>query len=100
MSVALLERRRRWPLDGRPWREDQRRYTDGGLDAGQGCAKPLEVDPHRARTLDQLITDTWEGVTVRKVVRCPACRGRMGSRVRASGEVEGGECLDCGARLS
>jgi DNA-directed RNA polymerase subunit RPC12/RpoP len=50
--------------------------------------------------LDELITDAWESLMVGKLVRCPACHGKMQTRVAALGGVEGGECADCGALLS
>ena len=49
-------------------------------------------------TLDDLLMDVWEGLSVGRAVRCPVCVGEMG-RV-ASGASLTGHCKDCGARLS
>ncbi len=76
--------------------QDRGRRSDGGP-----LRAPLfDVEAHGAGTLDGLVTDAWESLAVGKLVSCPACQGRMESRVAAPGGVEGGECADCGATLS
>ena len=49
-------------------------------------------------TLDDLMMDVWEGLTIRRAVRCPVCEGEMESIAKGAGVV--GRCSDCGATLS
>jgi hypothetical protein len=61
-------------------------------------------------TLDDLLMDVWEGLSVRRAVRCPVCAGEMrpaagrpaGARPAGArgGAVAVGHCTDCGATLS
>ena len=101
MSVVVLDRRDQRPLDGILWPEehagDMGSCPDTGVRGGGGLC---EVEELGARTLDELVTDAWGGLMVRETVHCPACRGRMASCVTAAGVIGGGDCLDCGARLS
>jgi hypothetical protein len=56
-------------------------------------------DPEGDRSsLEEVIVDTWEGLTATRAVRCPVCSGEM-LPARDGGEP-GGKCRDCGARLS
>ncbi len=57
-------------------------------------------------TLDDLITDVWEGLTVGDDVRCPACDGAM-APCRTTGAAgarplaaTAGVCRACGTGLS
>jgi hypothetical protein len=98
MSVAVLDRQAQRPFDD-VWRardtsRDQERRSDGGV----GRTPLLEIEPDHVRTLNELVTDTWESLMVRATACCPACNGRMDSRADTPGEVVG-ECVDCGARL-
>ncbi len=101
MGVALLDRRRQRLLDGSLRRKEGRweGETQGVADMERSTG-PFERGEHPVRTLDKLITDTWDGLIARETVSCPACRGRMAFRSIAPGEVQGGDCSDCGARLS
>ncbi len=49
-------------------------------------------------TLDDLMMDVWEELSVRRAVRCPVCEGEMESVARASTGVAG-QCRDCGSIL-
>lgn len=97
MSAAVLEQAPR-SLDGVRRTREALREPDRRSDGGVGHTSLFGTEPDRVRTLNELVTDTWESLMVRATVCCPACNGRMNSRADAPGEV-GGECVDCGARL-
>jgi hypothetical protein len=110
MSAALLQRRR------------HRRHLPGLL--GKASLRPADhvARLHRvasnergadALTLEDLIVDAWERVSVSESVGCPICGGEMQQRgavpttcMGASGNeapwvnAPCGDCGDCGARLS
>lgn len=46
-------------------------------------------------TLDELLVDAWEGLSVHRSVACPVCSGAMAPR----SEAAGGACGDCGVQL-
>jgi len=48
-------------------------------------------------TLDDLLMDVWEGLSVHRAVRCPVCVGEMEPVKSASALA--GRCQDCGATL-
>jgi hypothetical protein len=55
----------------------------------------------RGGTLDELLTETWEGLaTVAAAVACPVCDGELVRRWSAGAGVVGGRCGDCGSELS
>ena len=61
---------------------------------------PLVLDRvHGEPTLDALVTGAWEGLSVRRAVRCPVCEGEMEPLAGADGEPLGGRCADCGSTL-
>jgi hypothetical protein len=97
MRAAVLDRTER-PFGGVRHKQDRLRGLDVRSDGGVGRTPLFEVNASRARTLDELITDTWEGLLARGTARCPACHGKMSAHANAHGE-EGGECVDCGAGL-
>ena len=99
MSTVVLDRQAQRPFDGARWTRDSSRGPDRRSDGGVGRTSLFEVESGRARTLNELVTDSWESLMARATACCPACNGRMDSRTDAAGEV-GGECMDCGARLS
>jgi hypothetical protein len=96
-AAAVLDRTER--SFGVRRKQDRLRSVEVRPDDGAGRAPLFEINASRARTLDELITDTWEGLTVRGTARCPACQGQMSTRTDAHSEVGGGECMDCGASL-
>jgi hypothetical protein len=63
---------------------------------------PLEAPSRDAEgdhpSLKEVIVDAWEGLTTARAVRCPVCSGEM-LPARDGGEP-GGNCGDCGARLT
>jgi hypothetical protein len=106
-----------------PQRRRRRRHLPGLL--GNASLRPADhvARLHRvasnergadAPTLDDLIVEAWERVSLSKTVACPVCGGEMEqrgavptTRVDASGSDDPcgtgapcGECGDCGARLS
>jgi hypothetical protein len=97
MRAAVLDRTEQ-PFAGVRRRQDRLRGLDRRSDGGVGHTSSFEIESSRARTLDELVTDTWEGLIARGTVRCLACQGQMSLRVGVYGE-EGGECVDCGAKL-
>jgi hypothetical protein len=95
MGVAVLDRQRQLGLD---WAapEDRLLPTDR-----QPRMRHSEAVDHGALTLDDLITGAWEGLSVCRTTSCPVCGGRMASLADPPQEVwSGGDCADCGARLS
>jgi hypothetical protein len=50
-------------------------------------------------TLDDLLAGVWEGLSVRRAVRCPVCTGEMEPAETADREFAGGRCGECGATL-
>ncbi len=50
-------------------------------------------------TLDALITGAWEGLSVRRAVRCPVCAGEMEPFAGPDLDLLGGRCTDCGSTL-
>ena len=46
-------------------------------------------------TLDEMLVDAWEGLSVHRSVACPVCSGAMVPR----SEAAGGACGDCGVQL-
>jgi hypothetical protein len=100
MGAVALDREHPRLFDGS--RRAIRGLRDGGRrsDGGARRAPLFDVEAHGAGTLDELVTDVWQSLTVGKLACCPACHGRMESRIAAPKGVAGGECTDCGATLS
>jgi hypothetical protein len=98
MGSVVLERQVQRPLAGARWTRDALREADRRSGGGVGRTSLLETASDRVRTLNELVTDTWESLMARATACCPACNGRMSSCADEPGEVEG-ECVDCGARL-
>jgi hypothetical protein len=51
------------------------------------------------RTLDQLITGVWEGLSTHHTVTCPVCSGKMAPRYGSGARPVGGRCRRCGSTL-
>jgi len=51
------------------------------------------------RTLDELLTGVWEGLSAGETVRCPACGGAMGPARETGLRRVAGACRDCAAHL-
>jgi hypothetical protein len=85
MSILLLEPP---PAFGEKdyERDHTRLRSDGALLAGT--------------TLDELITDVWEGIAVRGTVDCPVCASPMVSISRGGNDAQrAAACLDCGSEI-
>lgn len=55
----------------------------------------------QSRTLDDLLSDTWDGLSSgSSVAACPVCDGELVRRWSAGAGVVGGRCRDCGSELS
>ena len=90
MTPLLLERP---PALERDLERHVHRRLDGARLSGQPGV-------HGRLTLDDLITDVWEGLAVRTVA-CPVCAGPMTRNAPCDqGDGAGGTCLDCGSCLS
>ena len=51
------------------------------------------------RTLDQLITGVWEGLSSHHTVTCPVCSGKMAPRYGSGARPVGGRCKRCASTL-
>jgi hypothetical protein len=51
------------------------------------------------RTLDQLITGVWEGLSSHHTVTCPVCSGKMTPRYGSGARPVGGRCKRCASTL-
>jgi hypothetical protein len=52
------------------------------------------------RTLDDLLTGTWDRLTAGVATACPVCAGALSPRWSAGSGIVGGRCGDCGSELS
>ncbi|HWT23803.1 MAG TPA: hypothetical protein VN213_09885 [Solirubrobacteraceae bacterium] len=55
--------------------------------------------PASRRTLDDLVSETWEGLLAAAPASCPVCDGDMAPRWSAGAGVVGGRCENCGSEL-
>jgi hypothetical protein len=91
MTTLLLERS---PALDEGFERDTRHRLDGALFVGS-------TDAHGRLTLDDLITNAWEGLAVRGTVACPICASLMAPRSpEYGGDMSTGICLGCGSSLS
>ena len=83
------------------------------FDPGGGTALTLDVDacpvgaavdvtPAESprRTLDDLLSEAWEGLLAAGPVQCPICAGSMVPRWSAGAGVVGGRCANCDGELA
>jgi hypothetical protein len=109
-TVALRRRRSREGLHGLSGREVRRPASRDRSDIGQhasGIGSAVRGGACGALTLDELISDVWEGLGVQETALCPACGGAMAlrggggapSHAALPGDVPHGDCVDCGAQL-
>jgi hypothetical protein len=90
MSISLLERS---PALDQGFERDTRLRLDGALFEGMAGA-------HGRLTLDELITDVWEGLVVRSTVECPVCTSSMVLSSPGGGAGrQTGSCGGCGSQL-
>jgi hypothetical protein len=52
------------------------------------------------RTLDDLLSDTWEALHATVTAACPVCGGALAPRWSAGAGVVGGRCGNCGSEVS
>jgi hypothetical protein len=52
------------------------------------------------RTLDDLLSHTWDALVAASPASCPVCGGAMAPRWSAGAGVVGGRCGNCGSALS
>jgi hypothetical protein len=99
MSPALLDRAQQQRLPGPITRTAGRRQDEVRRAVARGSRQRPHLGARGTRTLDQLITTSWQGLAVGEGVRCPVCHGRMAPRV-ARGDHADGCCADCGTTLA
>jgi len=51
------------------------------------------------RTLDDVLSDAWEGLVASAPARCPICAASMTPRWSAGAGIVGGRCGRCGSEL-
>jgi hypothetical protein len=56
-------------------------------------------DRHSRRSLDDLLTATWDGLQGHHSVTCPVCSGSMVPRYGSGASPVGGRCKRCGSTL-
>jgi hypothetical protein len=63
--------------------------------------RTLAPASERARTLDDVLSEAWEGVSAGALfTTCPVCDGELAPRWSAGAGVVAGRCRDCGTELS
>jgi len=55
---------------------------------------------HVSRTLDDLLSETWEGLHAAAMAQCPVCGDALAPRWSAGSGVVGGRCGNCGSEVS
>ena len=81
-------------------------FRDGRFTRDDAPAKPEPASapsserPQRAdRTLDDVLTATWDGLARHQSVTCPVCSGPMAPRYGSGAQPVGGRCTRCGSTL-
>ena len=83
--------------------------VDGGCAPAvddHGVARLWEDPPaapviHReSRTLDDLLSETWEALHASATTACPVCGDALAPRWSAGAGVVGGRCGNCGSEVS
>jgi hypothetical protein len=71
------------------------------LDAAVGSAPVTAPAAAEARrTLDDVVSETWEGLLAATPATCPVCENVMTPRWSAGAGVVGGRCGNCGSELA
>jgi hypothetical protein len=83
------------------------RAVVAGEEAGEGRVRQHGPFPstwaaagERSRTLDDLLSGAWQGLTAASSAACPVCQGELEPRWSAGAGVVGGRCRDCDSELS
>jgi hypothetical protein len=67
--------------------------------AQRPTAPPATPSSPAARTLDELISGAWEGLSAHQTVMCPVCTGPMAPRYGSGARPVGGRCRRCASTL-
>jgi len=67
--------------------------------AQRPTAPPAAPSSRAARTLDELISGAWEGLSGHQTVMCPVCTGPMAPRYGSGARPVGGRCRRCASTL-
>ena len=81
------------------------------MDAGPAAARygaarlwddtaPSAAVEDAERTLDDLLSDTWEALHATVAAACPVCGEALAPRWSAGAGVVGGRCGNCGSEVS
>ena len=73
-----------------------RRGADGACRHG---ADAFDITDRPRRTLDDVLSEAWEGLAATARARCPVCATPMTPRWSAGAGVVGGRCGGCGSEL-
>jgi tRNA(Ile2) C34 agmatinyltransferase TiaS len=63
------------------------------------AAPPPYMRASRAPTLEAILIEAWNDVSIGAPAECPVCAGPMQARWSAGAGVVGGRCEDCGTTL-
>jgi hypothetical protein len=55
---------------------------------------------HRERSLDDVVSATWQALQGTEAAACLVCGGELEARFGAGARPVGGRCRDCGSELS
>ena len=55
---------------------------------------------HSGRTLDDLLSETWDELYTAATAACPVCGHGLAARWSAGAGVVGGRCGNCGSEVS
>jgi len=55
--------------------------------------------PRDRLTLDDVLSDAWDGLAAHRSVTCPVCSGSMAPRYGSGAAPVGGRCKRCGSTL-
>lgn len=92
-------------------REDEPRHDEPtGVDFEAAPPRPAAAPAHEGPsstdhathselTLDELLSSTWDALTMHQPVTCPVCTGTMAPRYGSGALPVGGRCRRCGTSL-
>jgi hypothetical protein len=61
---------------------------------------PAPAIEDAGRTLDDLLSETWEALNATATTACPVCGEALAPRWSAGAGVVGGRCGNCGSEVS
>jgi hypothetical protein len=71
-----------------------------GSTADVGTLGLLFASPPESRTLEDVISGSWEELSAHRTATCPICAGPMVARYGSGPSAVGGRCHDCETELS